>query len=145
MRMAAMFALLLILFLPQALQAQKKYKTHGMKCRRMEIVDPGELYSTYEITAEDEETLTQNEGVREDLMQVIIDNCTENAASWPEGMRTLDSRIDNPDVLKKYVAFEVAEFGDRHVLVIPAKYNKGMPAGFAPDEDFFIVIGNKGI
>jgi hypothetical protein len=144
-RLPLFLLLMAILQLPLLVQAQKKYKTHGHKCPRVAITDPGELYSTYEFTTEDEETLKLNEGLGEDLTQLVLDGSRESSEAWPEGMRTLDSRIDNPEILKQYKAFEVAELGEMLVVVIPAKFNANMPKGFAPSEDFYLLISNKGI
>ena len=123
------------------LHAQKKYKTMGKKFVVVTITDPGELYSTYELNDEEAAALKKEFG--EDLFKDITGKYNEGA--WPSKFGDFDTRIENEETTKKYKVFLVKEFDGKNLLVVPAKYNKGMGEGFAPDSDFYLVIGDKGL
>ena len=66
----------------------KKYKIEGKKCTRVEITDPGELYSSYELLDEDLAIL-KIENVKPFLLESIQNNHTED--KWPSELGNLDS------------------------------------------------------
>lgn len=138
----AALLLILLFMMPHSASAQKKYKTFGRKCAAVSITDPGEMYSTYELSSEEQGDILKS-GVSEDLMGDILGY--DNEGSWPEAMTNLDSRLENAAVIMKYKAFKVATWDSKCVLVIPAKYNANMPQGFAPDHDFYMIINKIGI
>lgn len=138
------FGLMILLILSVSLaQAQKKkYKLDGNKFPLVEISDPGEVYSTY-VLQDSEIELLKIEKIKPYLLDIIINNHTE--AQWPQEMGNLDSRVSNPDKIKSYTAYKVCKFDKKYLLVIPAKYNKDMGAGWAPSKDMFIVVGESGL
>lgn len=121
--------------------AQKKYKLMGKKYKAVKITDPGELYSTYDF--EDEEASELKKTLGAALFENINANHTET--TWPEKFGDFDTRIDNEEKTKAYKVFLVAELGEKNILVVPAKYNKGMGDGYTSSKDFYIVIGNSGL
>lgn len=124
------------------LSAQKKFKACGKKCKAVRISDPGEIYSTYEFSSEEEDQIMKI--TSEACLSKVLDAHTED--TWPSKMQELDDRIANEDKTKMYKVFLLCEFGDgKNVLVVPAKLNKKMPEGYAPEADFYIVIGDSGI
>lgn len=126
-----------------SLNAQsKKYKLEGKKCTRVEIIDPGELYSTYELN-EGELEMMKVAGLTNYLIDEIKRNHMEDA--WPEKLGDLDSRIAEPDKIKTYVVYKVIEFEDKVIVVAPVKYNKDKDTGWALTKDVFFVMSLKGI
>jgi hypothetical protein len=133
----------LLIVASTALQAQsKKYKTEGKKCPRVEIIDAGELYSTYELNDGEIEML-KIAGVNEFLLQEIKSLHTE--ANWPEKLGDLDARIAEPDMIKGYVVYKIADIDDKVVLVVPYKYNKDKASGWAVTKDIYFVMSAKGV
>lgn len=120
----------------------KKYKIEGKKCTRVEITDPGELYSSYELLDEDLAIL-KIENVKPFLLESIQNNHTED--KWPSELGNLESRVDNPDKMKSLVAYKVCKLDGKYLLVIPAKHNSELGSGWAPSRDIFMVIGESGI
>ena len=120
----------------------KKYKIEGKKCTRVEITDPGELYSSYELLEEDI-ALMNVEEIKPFLLESIKNNHTED--KWPSEMGNLDSRVKNPDKMKSLVAYKVCKLEGKYLLVIPAKYNSELGSGWAPSRDIFMVIGESGV
>ncbi len=120
----------------------KKYKLDGIKYHRIEITDPGEVYSTY-ILQESDIELLKIEKVKPYLLDQITNNHTEE--QWPKELGNLDSRVANPDKIKSYTVYMVCKFDKKYLLVIPAKYNADMGEGWAPTKDIFIVVGENGI
>jgi len=120
----------------------KKYKIEGKKCTRVQITDPGELYSSYELLDEDI-ALLKIENIKPFLLESIKNYHTED--KWPSEMGNLDSRIQNPDKIKSLVAYKVCKLEGKYLLVIPAKHNSELEVGWAPSRDIFMVIGETGV
>lgn len=120
----------------------KKYKIEGKKCARVEITDPGELYSNYTLLDEDIEKM-KIDNIKPYLLDNITNNHTEDR--WPAEMKDLTSRVNNPEKIKSFVAYNVCKLEGKYILVIPAKHNSSMGEGWAPSKDIFIVIGESGV
>lgn len=135
-------ALFIILSAVQVNAQSKKYKIEGKKCTRVEITDPGELYSSYELLDEDI-ALLKIEKVKPFLLESIQNNHTED--KWPSELGNLDSRIQNPDKIKSLVAYKVCKLDGKYLLVVPAKHNAELGSGWAPSRDIFMVIGETGV
>lgn len=134
---------MLLLFVGSNLHAQsKKYKTEGRKCTRVEIVTPGDLYSNYQMSDGDVEMM-QIDGIKDFLIEKIKKNCVESA--WPEKLASFESRLDNPDIIKKYVVYKVIEINDKVILVAPAKYNQNLEAGWSLTKDIYFVFNAKAV
>ncbi len=122
-------------------QAQIKYKG-----KKVEILDPGKLYSTYNLDPEELDELYA-QGFSEQQVEHIGKMSHEDY--WPAKMAELDSRLDNRTTIKEYTVYRIGylkeQSPDKSILWVRAKKNKKMPAGFAPKEDFFIIIGDLGI
>ncbi len=132
-----------LILITTLLNAQaKKYKIEGKKCVRVEITDPGELYSNYTLLDEDI-ALMKIEGIKPFLLETITNFHTED--KWPSAMGDLDSRVKNPDKMKSLVAYKVCKFEGKYLLVIPAKFNKDLGDGWTPSRDIFMVIGESGV
>ncbi len=111
-------------------------------CKETNIVDPGEIYSTYSYGGTDRATL-KAQGFSEAQIDHIVTMSHER--SWPTKMVELDSRLDNPSVIKKYNVCQIATLDNKVVLWVRKSKNGSMPSGFAPTEDFYILLGKSGI
>lgn len=125
----------------QAQKAPGKYVVDGHKCKKATIVDPGELYSTYQFDETELEMLSA--AVGNTLAGRVNENHTEDR--FPVAMQDLDARTDNPERMKAFRVYKLARLDDKWVLVVPAKYNKHQPSGWAPQQDFFLVMRAEGV
>jgi Skp family chaperone for outer membrane proteins len=135
MKRSHLFALLSLLLVSTSLFAQFKTK------KSAKIIDPGQLYSSYNLSKEEESTIRKQVG--DEALSLIKNACHEN--KWPTGISAFDDRQKAKEIVKKYKAFIVAEFGDKYVLWIPAKKNHKMPEEMQSRNDFFFIIGKKGV
>ncbi|MFI5171916.1 MAG: hypothetical protein ACHQFW_05970 [Chitinophagales bacterium] len=143
MRNVRIIIAVLFVFSALAVSAQpKKYKVDGKKCVRVEITDPGEFYSTYNIEEAEIEMLKAQK-VKPILLDHIINNHTED--KWPAQLGNLDSRVANPEKIKSYAVYKVAKMDDKFVLVVPASHNSDKGEGWAPTRDIFFVVGSTGV
>jgi len=115
--------------------ATKSYK-------KVSIVDPGMIYSTYSIEDSEKKIILDN-GISFKQFQDIAEYSREN--TWPIAMQTLSTRINNRENIKKYSAYLVTTFNDKCILLIPAKKNKHMIPDMQLKRDFYIIIGCSGI
>lgn len=135
--------LFLLLFTGTVLQAQsKKYKIDGRKCARTEITDPGELYSTYDLSDSDIESL-RSQKVKSKLIDKII--AAHKETNWPAKLGSLDARMQNPEQMKAYVVYKVATVNDIIILVAPAKYNNTFPEGWSLTQDIFFIVNQNAL
>lgn len=126
-----------------AVDAQaKKYKIEGIKCTRVEIIVPGDLFSTYDLNDGEIEML-KIQKVNTVLMEKIVNNHKEDA--WPSSFGNLDQRIANPEIVKSYVVYKLADLEDKVVLIVPAKYNKDKDGGWSLSKDIFLIMNKSGI
>lgn len=143
MKNIQMVLAMLLIIGSTSLNAQsKKYKIEGTKCQRVEIIDAGELYSTYELN-EGEIEMMKIAGLSNYLIDEIKGNHTED--SWPEKLGDLDARIADPDKVKSYVVYKVVTLEDKIILVAPLKYNNDKDSGWALSRDVFFVMSSKAI
>jgi hypothetical protein len=105
------------------------------------IVDPGQLISGY--TFSEEEVMYIKELYGDEGYEFINNNCREDA--WPEGMNSLEKRLEAAADIKLFIAFLVASIGDSSILEITPEENPHVPAAFQPSGTFYIVIKNEGI
>lgn len=135
--------LFLLLLLHVPLQAQSsRYKVGKVKCVKVQITDPGEFYSTYEFEKSDIEFLKESKLSDADIEKIKMAN-TES--TWPAQLGNFDVRIQQADKIKNYTVYKIAEFGDKYLLVAPAKYNRDMGEGWAPQNDIYFVVGKSGV
>ena len=123
--------------------ASKKYRFHGIKLQKVEIIAPGELFSTYTFT-EGENALVK-EAVHNDeaLFSEIEKGHLEDA--WPDPMNDFNWRIGHPDVIRRLVGYKLCNLeGDRCLLVIPMQKNKHVTQ-VALVQDIYFVIRKTGI
>lgn len=126
---------MLLFLMPLAMKAQT----------RVTIYDSGELYSTYSFADNESSAKELKKKVGDDMYNKILASCTESA--WPKGITTLESRNQNRDRIKSYVAYLVARFDNDNMIVlrIPAKENSSMPANMRSDKDFFFIMAAAAI
>lgn len=105
------------------------------------IVDPGQLISGYTFSEEEANYIKELYG--DEGYEFINNNCRENA--WPEGMNSLEKRLEAAEDIKLYIAFLVASIGDSSILEITPEENPHMPVALLPSNTFYIVIKNEGI
>ncbi len=136
---------LLLIFLASSefSYAQKSYKWMEKKCLKVTIVDAGQLYSTYEVSEEEKKLLREKVKLNEQQIETLLKNCKES--SWEGGMKDLDSRTNNNDIIQKFKAYKVAEFDNEYLLVIPTMLNQGLPKSFSQSKDIFLIIGKSGV
>jgi len=143
MKNMSIVLLTLLLLTTSAANAQaKKYKIEGKKCSRVEIIEPGDLFSTYDLN-DGEIEMMKIQGVNAPLLEKIINTHTED--SWPASLGSLDQRIANPDKIKDYAVYKLATIEDKVILVAPAKFNQNKESGWALTKDIFIVMYKSGI
>jgi hypothetical protein len=143
MKNTTVIILTLLLLTGSAANAQsKKYKTEGTKCQRVEIIETGAIFSTYDLNDGEIEMLTIS-GVKPALLDKI--KATHKEDTWPAAFGNLEQRIANPDKIKSYVVYKVATIEDKVILVAPFKFNKDKESGWALTKDIFIVMYSTGI
>lgn len=105
------------------------------------VTDFGELYSTYEITADDERVIIEQTSAPE--LRKIKTAYTET--QWPSSINTLDGRNANRDKMYKYSLYKVATLSSGAIIVCaPAAENIHMPEGLKPSKDLYFVVGASG-
>lgn len=135
MKRTHLFALLALLLVSTSLFAQFKAK------RSVKISDPGQLYSSYNLSREDENAIRKQVG--DEGLSLIKSACHEE--QWPKGIAAFDDRQKAREKIKQYKAFVVAQFSDKYILWIPAKKNKRMDDEMKSPNDFFFIVGKKGV
>lgn len=113
----------------------------AQKAKPVKIIDPGELYSTYELLQTEKDEIYKQVNPAE--YEQILKYCTEE--SWPEGINTLDERLAHVDGILSYKIFKVAELDESFILKIPAKQNSKMKGDLKPKHDFYFIISKKGV
>ena len=117
------------------------------KYRRVEIVDAGEIYSTFDINKHEKEKkiLDKKRWLPDSVLRKVTAASSESR--WPPAIQTPQLRHDNQKKMKQYKAYLITSFKNKHILYIPNAENKG--ANIAPelmsDRDFYMIIGKKGI
>jgi len=132
------FNLLMLLFLlPITLSAQV-VKVNAT------IVDPGSLFSTYDFT-EDIGMLkpaAKLQGAGKILTDITI---YSQESSWPAGLNSLDSRLENSEEILKYTVYKIVATADYCVLVVPAAENRNLDVKFKPTRDIYFVMETVGV
>ncbi len=125
----------LLSVIPFSLKAQTK----------VTIYDSGELYSTYSFADNKSASDEVRKKVGEDLFKKILESCNESA--WPKGISTLESRNQNRERIKSYVAYLVTRFDNDQMIVLrlPAKENSAMPSNMKPEKDIFFIMAASAI
>lgn len=134
MKKGYLFAVVLLLIAATPAFAQFKGK-------KAKIVAPGDLYSTYNLSKAEEETIARQVGA-EGLSQIKA-ACREE--KWPESISEFSSRQRHKEQIKKYKVFKIASFSDKLILWVPTAKNKKMEEGMRPERDFFIIIKKSGV
>jgi len=117
------------------------------KYRRVEIIDAGEIYSTFDINKHEKEKkiLDKKRWLPDSVLRKITAASSESR--WPPAIQTPQLRHDNQKKMKQYKAYLITSFKNKHILYIPNAENKG--ANISPelmsDRDFYMIIGKKGI
>ena len=108
------------------------------------IINPSDLYSTYEFSKSDRKELLA-QGFNDDLMRNI--EKMANETNWPTAISNLDGRFQLRDQLKQYKAFKIAQIGagDKAIVAIPAAQNKKMPENLRPSKDIFFIMAASGL
>jgi len=123
MKKLTLFSAVLLAVLFVSVGASKKYKFHGIALAKVTLVDPGELYSTYEFSVEEENAIKKAVNNDQALFDEIATYHLEE--NWPEPLKDFNWRIANGEKMKMFVAYKLCDLpGDRCVLVIPLKKNK---------------------
>lgn len=108
------------------------------------IVDPGSLFSTYDFT-EDIGTLkaaTKLQGAGKILTDITI---YSQEGTWPEGLNSLDSRLENREEFFNYKVYKIVSTADYCILIVPAAENKNLDAKFRPTRDIYFVMETVGV
>lgn len=108
------------------------------------IINPSDLYSTYEFSKADRKELI-SQGFNDDMIRNI--EKMANEANWPAAISNLDGRFQLRDQLKQYKAFKIAQIGagEKAVVAIPAVQNKKMPENMRPIKDIFFIMDVSGL
>ena len=106
------------------------------------ITDSGDLYSTYSWDEpKDKESLERQLGVRY-AADVIKYSHEDN---WPSGIATLDGRNANRAELNSYNIEQVADLGDKYVVVVSPTQNRDKPSNMKPSRDIYLIIAKTGV
>lgn len=132
------FKLLMLLFLlPITLSAQV------VKVKAT-IVDPGSLFSTYDFT--EDIGMLKPAAKLQGAGKILTDITTYSQENkWPEGLNSLDSRLENRDEFFKYTVYKIVATADYCILVAPATENKNLDAKFKPTRDIYFVMESIGV
>lgn len=131
----------LFLVLVSAMTAcSKSFMIDGKKARQVAVTDLGEMYSTYNMSdAERREVSAQLNNKA--LLDEIIRYSKE--VTWPDGVNTLDDRLNSRSTMAKYNFYKVATFGSRTIVSIPKEKNGHMPASFVPTGPMYIIFASS--
>ena len=69
----------------------------------------------------------------------------ETESSWPEGLNSLDSRLENREEFFKYTVYKIVATADYCILVIPAAENRNLDPKFKPTRDIYFIMETKGV
>ncbi len=109
----------------------------------MQIVDPGQIYSDYDLRRDEgARNEVKSQGVTDAGWEEISELAQE--ARWPAGMQDLTSRSANRDVIRRLRTFRIASFDDKVILLIPAEQGPAVPAALQ-GRKYYMVIGQSGI
>lgn len=118
----------------------KSFMIDGKKARQVTVTDLGEMYSTYNMSeAERREVSSQLNNKA--LLDEIIRYSKEN--TWPDGVNTLDDRLNSRTTMAKYNFYKVATFGSRTIVSIPKEKNGHMPASFVPTGPMYMIFASS--
>jgi hypothetical protein len=108
------------------------------------IVDPGSLFSTYDFT-EDIGMLKPAANLQ-GAGKILTDITTySQEGKWPEGLNSLDSRLENREEFFKYTVYKIVATADYCILVVPAAENKNLDTKFKPTRDIYFVMETVGV
>lgn len=121
---------------------------------KAEIVDPGEIYSTWNLEKRNDNNKQRNRifllkrrWLPDSVFRVVANSCNESR--WVAAIRTPQQRFDNRGKIRNYNAYIVTSFGGKHILYIPGKQNNKnntkLPQELAVDKDFYMIVGKKGV
>lgn len=113
------------------------------RAQRVHIVDSGTLYSTYDLRGDAEAMAAIRDAVSPGEVDRLLEYAHER--NWPRGIASLGDWSRNRDAVNAYVAYHVASFGDKEVLVVPAAENQHMIPELRPSRDIYFVIGQDGV
>jgi hypothetical protein len=109
----------------------------------MRIVDPGEIYSTYDLRNDDQaRNEVRAQGVTDAGWQEILR--LANESQWPAGIQDVTGRSTRRDEIRRYRAFRIANFRDKVILLVPSDQGSAVPADMQ-GRKFYIVIGQGGV
>lgn len=111
--------------------------------RRCDIVDPGELYSTYDVRGDDEAVATFRMAVGEARLDEAITHAHES--TWPTAIATLEGRAAVRERITEYRGWCAGPWDDKYVVYVPAKKNRHMPDGMRPTTDIWFVFHGRGL
>lgn len=105
------------------------------------IIDPGQLYSTFEFSAEDQQAIIAAVGAEK---YTEINNAIHES-QWPSGLATLDKRTQNRELIRKFSVTVIMTLSDKSIIEIAPGNNLTMPAELRSDKPFYFFIGTEGL
>ena len=108
----------------------------------VKVLDFGEIYSTYDWSAESKAEL------RADLGDVLAEKVItlSNEAAWPKGIADLAARAQNRARMDDYIIFYLTTVKEHiAILFVPAIENRGMPEDMRPKGDIYFLIGLRAV
>ncbi len=133
-------AILLVVLVSSFTACSKSFMIDGKKARQVTVSDLGEMYSTYNMSeAERREVSAQLNNKA--LLDEIIRYSKEN--TWPDGVNTLDDRLNSRTTMGKYNFYKVATFGSRTIVSVPKEKNQHMPASFIPSGPMYMIFASS--
>jgi hypothetical protein len=133
-------ALLFLLLVSTITACSKSFMIDGKKARQVAVTDLGEMYSTYNMSDAEQREVTAQLNNKA-LLDEIIRYSKET--TWPDGVNTLDDRLNNRSTMAKYNFYKVATFGNRTIVSVPKDKNGHMPASFVPTGPMYIIFASS--
>ncbi|GEM_PF-3628421 len=113
----------------------------SQQAAQISIVDPGQLYSTFEFSAVDQQTVVATVGA-EKYNEI---NNAIHESQWPSGLATLDKRTQNRELIRKFSVTVIMALDDKSIVEIAPGNNSSMPAELRSDKPFYFLIGTEGL
>jgi hypothetical protein len=125
----------------QAAPVENQKSNTRFAVERVAIIDPGKIVTDlYPLVSGDlRDSLNWQTSI--DKNQIIFNGIP---AGWDGKMKEPKDEANWPSI-KKYTAWRIAASSEYDVLQIKAEENTGMPEGFKPTKDFYIIIEKSGV
>lgn len=120
----------------------KGFYIDGKKATAVKITDMGEMYSTYNLSQAEKAEVSKQLN-NKSMLDEIIRYAKEG--TWPDGVNTLQERLDSRKTMERYNFYKVASFGNKTIVSVPAEKNQHMPAAFIPQGPMYMIFASSAV